>query len=81
VGKTLCVWNRDYSYSSSTTDPNNDQIYYQFYWGDGSNSGWLGPYDSGQTGIGAHSWTELGTYEVTVKAQDSNGAGSRCLRC
>jgi len=76
VGKTLAVWNREYSYTSVTTDPNGDQIFYMFYWGDGSNSGWLGPYSSGQTGTGPHIWTVLGTYEVTVKAKDINGAGS-----
>jgi len=61
---------------SSTTDPNGDEILYMFDWGDGSNSGWLGPYPSGQTGTGSHMWTELGTYLVTVKARDINGAGS-----
>ncbi len=76
VGKTLVVWNREYSYTSSTTDPNGDQILYLFDWGDGSNSGWIGPYPSGQTGTGSHSWTQLGTYQVTVKAKDINGAGS-----
>lgn len=76
AGKTLAVWNMEYSYSSSTTDPNGDQIFYLFNWGDGSNSGWLGPYSSGQTGIGNHIWTELGIYNVTVKARDINGAGS-----
>jgi len=76
VGKTLVVWNRDYSYSSSTTDPNGEEILYMFDWGDGSNSGWIGPYPSGQTGTGSHMWTVLGSYQVTVKARDINGAGS-----
>jgi hypothetical protein len=76
TGKTLVVWNKDYSYSSTTTDPNGDQIYYLFNWGDDSNSGWLGPYPSGQMGSGTHAWTQLGTYDVTVIARDINGAGS-----
>ena len=76
VGKTLAVWNREYSYTSATTDPNGDQIFYLFEWGDGSNSGWIGPYSSGQTGAGAHTWTKLGTYAVRVKARDTWGAGS-----
>jgi hypothetical protein len=76
VGKTLVVWNVEYSYTSSTTDPNNDQIYYLFDWGDYSNSGWLGPYDSGQTVTGSHVWTLLGTYDVTVKARDVWGIAS-----
>jgi len=76
VGKTLVVWNREYSYTSTSTDPDGDEIFYQFYWGDGSNSGWIGPYPSGQTGTGSHIWTTLGNYSVTVKAKDINGAGS-----
>jgi hypothetical protein len=47
-----------------------------FDWGDGSNSGWIGPYSSGQTGTGSHNWTVLGTYNVKVKARDIWGAGS-----
>ena len=76
VGKTTVCWNRLYNYTSSTTDPDGDQIYYMFYWGDGSNSGWLGPYDSGATGTGTHTWTALGNYTVQVKARDVWGAGS-----
>jgi hypothetical protein len=75
-GKTQGVWNVMYSYTSSTTDPDGDQIFYMFNWGDGNNSGWIGPYPSGQTGTASHTWTELGTYNVTVKARDFWGAGS-----
>ena len=76
AGKTYTLWFKDYSYSSSTTDPENEDIYYLFDWGDGSTSGWIGPYDSGQTGTASHAWTVLGTYEVKVKAKDIWGAGS-----
>jgi len=76
AGPVKGVWNIEYSYTSSTTDPENEQIYYLFDWDDGSNSGWLGPYNSGQTGTASHTWTELGNYSVTVKARDIWGAGS-----
>jgi hypothetical protein len=76
VGPTLGIWNVEYSYTSSTTEPDNEQIYYLFDWADGSNSGWLGPYPSGQTETASHIWTELGTYDVKVKARDIWGAGS-----
>ena len=76
VGPTLAVWYREYTYSSTTTEPDDEQIYYRFDWGDGNSSGWVGPYNSGQTGTASHVWTELGTYNVTVKARDINGAGS-----
>lgn len=75
-GPTLGIWHVEYSYTSQSTDPENEQVFYLFDWGDGSNSGWLGPYSSGQNAMGSHIWTELGTYEVKVKARDIWGAGS-----
>jgi len=65
-----------YSYSSSTIDPNGDQIYYWFDWGDGTNTGWLGPYESGETVSASHSWNEKGSYQIKVKAKDIQGAES-----
>jgi len=76
TGPTHGVINAVYIFSTATTDPNGDQVYYWFDWGDGSNSGWLGPYTSGLTIASTHSWSELGTYYVKVKAKDINGATS-----
>ncbi len=71
IGPERGLWHENYSYSSSTTDPDDDQIFYRFNWGDGNTSGWLGPYASGQPGTGYHIWTALGVYHVTVQAIDS----------
>ena len=76
LGPTLGIWNVEYTYTSSTTEPDGEQIFYLFDWGDGNNSGWIGPYSSGQTGTGSYIWTELGTYNVTVKAHDIWGSQS-----
>ena len=76
VGPALGIWHVEYTYTSHSTDPEGEDIYYLFDWGDGSNSGWLGPFASGQNVIGTYTWTELGTYEVKVKARDVWGAGS-----
>ena len=56
-----------YTYSSTTTDPDGDNIYYWFDWGDNTNSGWVGPYPSGGTGSASHTWTTKGNYQITVK--------------
>jgi hypothetical protein len=61
-----------YSYSTSTTDLEGDQVYYWFDWGDGSNSGWNGPYNSGDVVSLAHIWSADGTYPLKVKAKDIN---------
>ena len=65
-----------YKYTARTTDPDGDDIYYKFDWGDGDTSDWLGPKKSGETITAEHSWSEKGTYEVRVKAKDIYGAES-----
>jgi len=64
----------DYMFSAVTTDPEEDNVSYFFDWGDGQNSGWVGPFPSGATATAAHAWSEEGTYLVKVKAKDENGA-------
>ena len=61
-----------HSYTTSTTDPNDDYVYYWFDWGDGTNSGWDGPYYSGDNVTLAHAWIGKGTYPIKVKAKDIN---------
>jgi hypothetical protein len=60
------------SFSTSTTDPYNKQVYYIWDWGDGTQSNWLGPYDSGIPVSEIHSWNEEGIYSVTVKAKNTD---------
>jgi len=60
----------EYIYSTMSTDPEYDDIYYWFDWGDGSNSGWLGPYSTGQPCNVEHSWDEKGNYQIKVKSRD-----------
>ena len=76
AGPTSGRTNTYYEYTASTTDPENHNIYYLFNWGDGTNSGWLGPVASGNIVTAGHSWSAGGIYEVTVKAKDSIGAES-----
>lgn len=68
--------NTEYTYSAGTTDPDGDDIYYLFDWGDGSFSGWMGPYKSGTRGLASYTWTERGDYEIRVKAKDDHGVQS-----
>jgi len=66
----------EYTYTTTTTDPDGDQVYYRWSWGDGTYSKWLGPYSSGTTVSGSHSWSALGTYDIQVKSKDIHGAQS-----
>jgi hypothetical protein len=63
----------DYTYSALSSDPDDDIIYYLFSWGDGSNSGWLGPYNSGEDCNASHTWNKIGEYEIKVRVKDVNG--------
>ena len=66
----------EYTYLVSTNDLDNDQVYYLFDWGDGNDSGWLGPYTSGESITESHIWSKQGTYIVKTKAKDVNNAES-----
>jgi len=75
-GKASGKTGTTYSYSSSATDPNDDDVYYWFDWGDGTNSGWDGPHNSGDSVTLAHAWASDGTYPIKVKAKDVYDAES-----
>jgi len=66
----------EYMFSAVTTDPEGDQVFYMFNWGDGTNSTWVGPYNSGVAGTAKHTYTSVGNFSVTVKAKDINGSES-----
>lgn len=58
------------TFQTTTTDPNDDNISYQFDWGEGNLSLWSSYAPSGDTISVTHSYSESGTYEVIVRAQD-----------
>jgi hypothetical protein len=64
--------NQNYEYTFVTTDPNGDNVFYYIEWGDGSNSGWIGPYASGEEIKESHSWSKRGTYIISAKAKDTD---------
>ncbi len=66
---------RAYSYSSYSSDPNRDRIFYTFNWGDGTASQ-TGFVNSGKKGRASHIWSSAGAYPVKVMATDSTGASS-----
>jgi hypothetical protein len=65
----------EYTFTTNTTDPNNDQVYYKWSWG-AEESDWMGPYASGATVSVAHTWTIEGAYDVKVKAKDTSNVES-----
>ena len=61
------------NFEFTITDPNNDKFSVRFEWGDGTNTGWLGPYASGTLVNQDHAWTDSGSYTLTVRAKDDQG--------
>ncbi len=59
----------EYTFTTSTTDPENDKVYYQWYWGEELGD-WEGPYTSGETAQFTHTFDVGGDLEVKVRAKD-----------
>ncbi len=70
TGPTSGKAGTEYTYSTTTTDPEGHRIKYWFDWDDGTNSGWIGPFDSGTNSEASHTWNEKGDYNIRVKAKD-----------
>lgn len=69
-GSDLGVLGSEFTYKCSTTDPNGDDIHYLFDWGDGSDTGWLGPYSSGEEVTINHTWANKGLFDIRVRSKD-----------
>jgi len=68
-GKSSGKINTPYTYSTFSSDADNDCLYYLFDWGDGSQE-WFGPFEQGTVINATHEWKEAGNYVIKVKARD-----------
>ncbi len=64
-----------YSYSTSATDKDGNNIKYLFDWGDGTTTE-TDYYSSGSIASASHRWSISGTYYIKVMATDNKGATS-----
>jgi hypothetical protein len=64
----------EYTYCINLSDPNNDSLFVFWDWGDGINTGWVGPYGSGEEVCASHTWNKKGTYTISVTIKDEYGA-------
>jgi len=74
-GTSNCIVGSSCSYSTSTKDPDADQVMYTFNWDDGTSTD-TQLQASGKKVSVDHLWSSTGTYSVVVKATDSKGAPS-----
>ena len=73
-GKKKIMPGATYTYKTSTSDSDGDQVYFLWNWGDNNFSDWLGPYNSTEVCEAEYYWEKDGTYNITVMAKDSYGA-------
>jgi C1A family cysteine protease len=67
----------EYTYTLTSEDPDDaGELYYYVEWDDDTNSGWFGPFESGEPATVNHSWSSLGKYVVKAKAKDASDAES-----
>jgi hypothetical protein len=72
-GETSGKAGKEYEYTFNATDPDDDDVKYYINWGD--NTTYETDFNTSSTDvIVKHNWAENGTYNVTAKAEDINGA-------
>jgi hypothetical protein len=64
------------NFTVKSTDSDNDDIAYRFFWGDGTGNTWSVYYPSEQDVSKSHTYSDTGTYIVMVKAKDTRGKES-----
>lgn len=72
---------KEYTIQSHTTDPDGDDLYYMFEYTSFdlniiTESGWLGPYHSGDVINTTHIWNEIGSCYIRVRVKDINNEES-----
>jgi len=60
----------EYDFSFTTYDPEDDEVDIYVDWGDGTNTGWIGPYESGYEVTLSHTYYENGYYEISAQSED-----------
>jgi hypothetical protein len=76
IGNKIGKSGVNYTFTTMAIDPDNQQIFYKWDWGDGTESDWLGPFESGTTTTASHTWTKKGIYSIKVKAKDTQNQES-----
>jgi len=62
-----------YDFKFTVLSPVGKDLYYWIEWGDGTNSGWLGPFESGVKITESHEWNTRGVFSIQAKVKDTDG--------
>ncbi len=70
VGPIKVPVNVSTSFKAASTDPDSDELYYQYDWGNGEMSSWVGPFNSGDSCSSDYTWTQNGDFDIKVRTKD-----------
>ena len=59
-----------YNFTFNATDPEGQDVSYYIEWGDGTSTGWIGPFPSGEEILRNHTWYWKDKFMVRAKAKD-----------
>ena len=76
-GQKHLITGRTYTYTTSATEPENENVCYQFDWGDGNMSDWTPFVAPGTVGSASHAWGMRGNYSIRARAKDTEGSKSK----
>jgi len=63
--------NRNYDFTVTATHPDGLDLLYFIDWGDGTNTGWIGPFESGESHTEQNSWSSKEEFVIRAKAKDA----------
>lgn len=73
-GPTTVIVGKETSYTFIAIDPEDDNIYYEIDWGDGTTDSWFGPFVSNVVIQKSHTWNYKGPALIKARAKDIHGA-------
>jgi hypothetical protein len=76
IGPNIGEAGVEYNFTFLTNDPEEDDILIFIDKGDGNNTGWLGPFESGEEVNLNFSWSQNGSYIISSKSKDCWGESS-----
>jgi len=61
----------EYLYSFIATDPEEEDTYLSVDWGDGTSTGWIGPFSSNEEVNIGHTWFTNNSYDIKARVRDN----------
>ncbi|KYK25888.1 hypothetical protein AYK20_04345 [Thermoplasmatales archaeon SG8-52-1] len=72
-GPTKGIIGKNYTFSFSAEDPDNDNVSFYIEWEDGTSTGWTDYFMSGEIVLISHKWNKIDDYNIRCKAKDIYG--------